>query len=67
MYGLPAKQLSFLLRAGCDTLPMNLARWNIIVYISPVCSLCHSSQPTTVLLIIFVTGFWKTISNYTCN
>ena len=47
MYGLPAKQLSFLLRAGCDTLPtpMNLARWNIIV--SSVCSLCHSRQPTT--------------------
>ena len=47
MCGLPEKQLSFLLRAGCDTLPtpMNLARWNIIV--SPVCSLCSSSQPTT--------------------
>ena len=47
MYGLPAKQLSFVLHAGCDTLPtpMNLARWNIIV--SPVCSLCHSRQPTT--------------------
>ena len=47
MYGLPEKQLSFLLRAGCDTLPtlMNLARWNIIV--SLVCSLCHSHQPTS--------------------
>ena len=47
MYGLPEKQLSFLLRAGCDTLPtlMNLARWNIIV--SLVCSLCHSRQPTS--------------------
>ena len=30
MCGLPEKQLSFLLRAGCDTLPtpMNLAQWN---------------------------------------
>ena len=39
MCGLPEKQLSFLLRVGCDTLPtpMNLARWNIIV--SPVCPL----------------------------
>ena len=47
MYGLPEKQLSFLLRAGCDTLPtpLNLACWNIIV--GPVCSLCQSTQPTT--------------------
>ena len=47
MCGLPEKQLSFLLRAGCDTLPtpMNLAQWNIIV--SPVCPLCYSNQPTT--------------------
>ena len=47
MCGLPEKQLSFLLQAGCDTLPnpMNLARWNIIV--STVCSFCRSSQPTT--------------------
>jgi len=47
MYGLPEKQLSFLLRAGCDTLPtpLNLARWNIIV--SPICPLCPSTQPTT--------------------
>ena len=47
MYGLPEKQLSFLLRAGCDTLPtpMNLARWNIIT--SRVCTLCHCTQPTT--------------------
>ena len=46
MYGLPEKQLSFLLRAGCDTLPtpLNLACWNIIV--SPTCSLCPSTQPT---------------------
>jgi len=41
------KQLSFLLCAGCDTLPtpMNLAHWNIIT--SPVCIRCHCSQPTT--------------------
>ena len=47
MYGLPEKQLSFLLRASCDTLPtpMNLARWNIIT--STVCTLCHCTQPTT--------------------
>ena len=47
MYGLPEKQLSFLLCAGCDTLPipMNLAHKNIIT--SPVCTLCHCTQPTT--------------------
>ena len=47
MYGIPEKQLSFLLCAGCDTLPipMNLARRNIIT--SPVCTLCHCTQPTT--------------------
>ena len=47
MFGLPEKQLSFLLRAGCDTLPtpMNLYRWNIIT--SPKCALCQSPQPTT--------------------
>ena len=47
MYGLPEKQLSFLIRAGCDTLPtpLNLARWNIIV--NPACLLCRSTQPTT--------------------
>jgi len=46
MYGLPKKQLSFLLCAGCDVLPtpINLARWNIIV--SPLCALCGSTQPT---------------------
>ena len=47
MYGLPEKQLSSLLRAGCDTLPtpMNLARWNIIT--DPRCALCQAPQPTT--------------------
>ena len=47
MYGLPEKQLSFLLRAGCDTLPtpMHLARWNIIT--DPRCALCQAPQPTT--------------------
>ena len=50
MYGLPEKQLSFLLRAGCDTLPtpMNLARRNIIT--SPVCTHCHCTQPTNHIL-----------------
>ena len=47
MYGLPEKQLSFLLRAGCDTLPtpMNLARWKMIT--NPVCALFQSTQHTT--------------------
>ena len=47
IYGLPEKQLSFLLRAGCDTLPtpMNPARWNIIT--SPKCALFLATQPTT--------------------
>jgi len=47
MIGLPEKQLSFLLRAGCDTLPtpLNLSRWNIIT--NPKCTLCHAPQPTT--------------------
>ena len=36
MYGLPEKQLSFLLQASCDTLPtpLSVAHWNIIA--SPV-------------------------------
>jgi len=48
MYDLPEKQLSFLLHAGCDTLltRMNLAHRNIIT--SPVCTLCHCSQSTTI-------------------
>jgi len=43
----PKKQLSFLLRAGCDTLPtpMNLSKWNIIT--NPKRALCHTPQPTT--------------------
>ena len=47
MFGLPEKQLSFLLHAGCDTLPtlMNLSRWNIIT--NPKCALCQTLQPTT--------------------
>ncbi|XP_065903961.1 uncharacterized protein [Dysidea avara] len=47
MYGFPEKQLSFLLHAGCDTLPtpMNLAMRNIIT--SPKCDLCQAPQPTT--------------------
>ena len=46
MFGLPEKQLSFLLHAGCDTLPtlMNLARWKMIT--NPVCALCQSTQPS---------------------
>jgi len=47
MIGLPEKQVSFLLRAGCDTLPtpMNLSRWNIIT--NPKCALCRTPQSTT--------------------
>ena len=46
--GLPEKQLSFLLQAGCDTLPtpLNLAHWNIIASLDSI-TLCHSTQPTT--------------------
>ena len=47
MFGLPEKQLSFLLCAGCDTLPtpMNLSRWNIIT--KTKCVLCQTPQPIT--------------------
>ena len=40
--GLPSGQLSFLLRAGSDTLPtpLNLARWRIQA--DPRCPLCNS-------------------------
>jgi hypothetical protein len=46
MDGLPKGQLSFLLRAGSDTLPtpMNLHRWRLRV--SPACPLCHKSPCT---------------------
>ena len=44
--GLPSGQLSFLLRAGSDTLPtpLNLARWRIQT--DPRCPLCNSQRPT---------------------
>ena len=44
--GLPPGQLSFLLRAGSDTLPtpLNLKRWNLRV--DSKCHLCGSSTPT---------------------
>ena len=44
--GLPSDQLSFLLRAGSDTLPtpLNLARWRIQT--DPCCPLCNSQRPT---------------------
>ena len=47
MAGLPAGQLSFLLRAGADCLPtpMNLYRWKYRV--SNSCPLCQSSNATT--------------------
>ena len=45
-HGLPAGQLSFLLRAGSDTLPtpLNLKRWRLRV--DSQCHLCGSSVPT---------------------
>ena len=45
--GLPAGQLSFLLRAGTDCLPtpLNLQRWRYRV--SSSCPLCSSPSPTT--------------------
>ena len=47
MFGLPAGQLSFLIRAGIDVLPSpaNLQRWNIQP--DSTCSLCNS-RPCTV-------------------
>ena len=47
MGGLPAGQLSFILRAASDTLPtpLNLARWRYKTDSS--CNLCRSPTPTT--------------------
>ena len=47
MDGLPSGQLSFMLRAGSDTLPtpMNLQRYKISV--SSHCKLCQGPQATT--------------------
>ena len=44
--GLPAKQLSFILRVGSDTLPtlLNLRRWKLRV--DAKCTLCGSPSPT---------------------
>ena len=46
-FGLPAGQLSFLLRAGADCLPtpLNLRRWRIQT--NPKCPLCSWPHPTT--------------------
>ena len=46
LHGLPAGQLSFLLRAGSDTLPtpLNLRRWRIKVHSK--CCLCENRFPT---------------------
>ena len=46
LQGLPAGQLSFLLRAGTDTLPtpLNLRRWRLKM--DPRCPLCGNRQPT---------------------
>ena len=45
--GLPSGQLSFLLRAGSDTLPtpLNLSRWKLQT--DPQCPLCNSRCPMT--------------------
>ena len=47
LLGLPANQLSFLIRAGSDTLPtpLNLKRWHYRV--ANTCPLCDSPNPTT--------------------
>ena len=47
MFGLPAGQMSFMIRAGIDCLPtpVNLCRWKIQT--DPSCPLCHS-RPCTV-------------------
>jgi hypothetical protein len=44
MFGLPAGQLSFLIRSSIDSLPTptSLARWNMKV--SPSCPLCHGAS-----------------------
>ena len=44
---LPSRQMSFVLRAGSDTLPtqLNLARWKI--QSNPRCPICGSRNPTT--------------------
>ena len=46
MMGLPSGQMSFLLRAGTDTLPtpLNLRRWRLRV--DPSCPLCGHTHPT---------------------
>ena len=46
MDGLPAGQMSFLLRAGSDTLPtpLNLKRWRLRM--DSTCPLCGHTQPT---------------------
>ena len=45
--GLPSRQMSFVLRAGSDTLPTppDLARWKI--QSNPHCPICCSRNPTT--------------------
>ena len=47
LHGLPYGQLSFILKAGSDTLPhpLNLRRWKI--QCDSKCPLCHSLRPTT--------------------
>ena len=44
--GLPAGQLSFLLRAGTDTLPTSLILRHWRLRTDPSCSLCGHKQPT---------------------
>ena len=62
--GLPAGQLSFLLRAGSDTLPtpLNLKRWRIRVDAN--CTLCGALSPT-VLHILNVCPIALNQSRYT--
>ena len=48
MHGLPARQMSVILRAATDTIPtpLNLARWRI--QLDPKCPLCGNPRPTIV-------------------
>ena len=52
LHGLPYGQLSFILKAGSDTLPhpLNLRRWKI--QCDSKCPLCHSLRPTTAHILI---------------
>ena len=60
MQGLPAGQLSFILRGASDTLPtpLNLARWKLRV--DSRCPLCSSPSPTTLHILNACPTGWFT-------